>query len=170
MRKVNQDTINLVKHFEGIHDGDLSAIGLQPKMCPSGVWTVGYGHALTDQSGHFLRGQSGEEEAYRQYGYLTEQGAEALLEQDLNEFSHDVERLLQAPAMSNEFGAMVSLAYNIGINSFAKSSVLRNFNAYHKLLAADAFLLWNKATVNGKRVILPGLVRRRQAERLLFLK
>ena len=38
--------IDLVKSFEGIHDGDLTVIGLQPKMCPAGIWTVGYGRAL----------------------------------------------------------------------------------------------------------------------------
>ncbi len=170
MRTVNQETIDLVKHFEGLHDGDLTTIGLQPKQCPAGVWTVGYGHALRGGDGHFLRGPDGEIEAYRQYGYLTEQGAEELLAQDLHEFAQDVDRLLIMPATSNELGAMVSLAYNIGINAFAGSTVLRRFNNNQKLLAADAFLLWTKATVKGKRVRLAGLVRRRQAERLLFLR
>lgn len=170
MKPLNADTITLIKQFESLHDGDLSKIGLQPKQCPAGVWTVGYGHALRGHDGHYLRGKEDEAEAYKHYGYLTEEGAEALLQQDLAEFSSDVERLLTLPATSNEFGAMVSLAYNIGINNFAKSSVLRHFNANHKLLASDAFLLWTKATVNGQRKVLPGLVRRRQAERLLFLK
>lgn len=168
--KINQDTIDLISQFETLHDGDLSQIGLQPKLCPAGIWTVGFGHALLDGNGQFLRGKAYETEAYRQYGYLTEQGAEALLAQDLVVFGKGVEKLLTASPMSNEFGAMVSLAFNIGLGAFAKSSVLRHFNDYHKLLAADAFLMWDKATVNGKRVVLPGLVRRRQAERLLFLR
>lgn len=170
MSKVNQETIDLIKRFEGLHDGDLSKIGLQPKLCPAGVWTIGYGHALRGEDGHFLRGKAGEAEAYRRYSFLTEQDAEELLAQDANEFAHDVERLLLRPATANEFGAMVSLAYNIGINAFSGSTVLRRFNQGQTLQAADAFLLWNKATVNGKKVVLNGLVRRRQAERLLFLK
>ena len=45
MRTSNKG-IDLIKEFEGLHDGDLSIIGLQPKMCPAGIWTQGYGHAI----------------------------------------------------------------------------------------------------------------------------
>lgn len=166
---INQATIDLIKHFESLHDGDLSRVGLQPKMDCIGIWTVGYGHAVMDAKGNYCRGSLGRAEAYRQYDTLTEAQAERLLADDLAAFSADVERLLLMPVSDNEFGAMVSLAYNIGINAFAKSSVLRYFNQDDLSRAADAFLLWNKGTVNGRRVILPGLVRRRQAERLLFL-
>jgi lysozyme len=60
---------------------------------------------------------------------------------------------------------MVSLAYNIGMAAFGRSSVLHRHNAGAHDKAADAFLLWNKA--GGK--VLPGLVRRRNAERALYL-
>jgi lysozyme len=53
---VNQATINLIKHFESLHDGDLSKIGLQPKQDCAGIWTVGYGHALRNNNGAYLRG------------------------------------------------------------------------------------------------------------------
>jgi lysozyme len=167
--KINTATLELIKRFESLHDGDLSVIGLQPKQCPAGVWTVGYGHALRGGDGHFLRGKEDEQEAYLQYGYLTEQGAEALLLEDTEEFAADVERLLLKKPTENQFGAMVSLAYNIGINAFAHSSVMQFFNQGQMSDAADAFLSWNKGTVKGKKVVLNGLVRRRQAERLLFI-
>lgn len=167
--KINQATIDLIKHFESLHDGDLSRVGLQPKMCPAGIYTIGYGRAVMDAKGNYCRGASGKAEAYRQYDTITEQQAEQFLAEDLTAFGADVERLLLMPVSENEFGAMVSLAYNIGIHAFATSSVLRYFNKDDMPRAANAFLLWNKGTVNGKKVVLPGLVRRRQAERLLFL-
>ena len=54
--KTSQVGINLIKHFEGLHDGDLKEIGLQPKKCPAGIWTQGYGSAMRDKNGNFLKG------------------------------------------------------------------------------------------------------------------
>jgi GH24 family phage-related lysozyme (muramidase) len=73
--------------------------------------------------------------------------------------------IAQGKVNQNMFDAIISLAYNIGTNAFAKSSVLRNLKAGNKQAAADSFLAWNKA--GGK--VLKGLVNRRQAERKLFL-
>src|SRR5262249_44588252 len=60
--------------------------------------------------------------------------------------------------------------YNIGLGAFVKSTALKRLNAGDRLGAADAIELWNKGHVNGKLVILPGLARRRAAERALFLQ
>jgi len=54
---VTSKTVELIKYFEGLHDGDLKRIGLQPKMCPSGVWTEGYGRAMRDANGKFIKGE-----------------------------------------------------------------------------------------------------------------
>ena len=48
--------IKLIKEFESLHDGDLKKIGLQPKMDPIGIWTEGYGRAMRDKKGNFLKG------------------------------------------------------------------------------------------------------------------
>lgn len=165
----NQAAIDLIKKFESLHDGDLSSICLQPKMCPAGIWTVGYGHALRDGNGQFLAGESCRAAAYRQYAVLEESGAKALLRQDVQTFSKYVSDMLGNIPSANQFGAMVSLCYNIGTGAFMNSTVLRQFNAGNAAAAADAFLLWNKGTVRGKKVILPGLVKRRLAEKALFL-
>jgi len=77
--------------------------------------------------------------------------------------------MLTAPANDNQFGAFVSLAYNIGPGAFSRSSALRRFNEGKVALAAEAILAWNKATVNGRKVVLRGLARRREAEKALFL-
>lgn len=162
---INTEGLALIKQFESLHDGDLTVVGLQPKLCPAGIWTVGFGRALTDQRGSFLRGQAGRDEAYAQYSNLSMEQAEQFLMEDTSKFSKGVADLLKVEVSSNEFSALVSLAYNIGLGAFKKSTVLRRLNAGDKGGAADAFLMWNKS--NGKT--LRGLVRRREAERKLFL-
>lgn len=171
MLLVNKAGIELIKHFESLHDGDLKVIGLQPKMCPAGIWTVGYGHALSNGHGGLLRGSADKIEAYQQYPALDETGAVKLLTQDLKDFSRQVEKLISVPVTDNQFSAMVSLAYNIGVNAFKTSSVLRLFSCGDIHGASDAFLLWIKGTSpkTGKRIVLNGLVSRREAEKHLFL-
>lgn len=167
---MNLATINLVKHFESLHDGDLGMIGLQPKMCPVGIWTYGYGHAMRGSNGEFLRGNKDKAEAYRMYRYLEAEGACVLLDRDLEEYSKKVSGLLYHTPNENQLGAMTSLAFNIGVNGFATSSVLRHYNKRDLLASADSFKLWNKATIDGVKVVMPGLVKRRTAEKVLFLE
>ena len=62
--KTSQKGINLIKYFESLHDGDLTEIGLQPKMCPAGIWTEGYGHAIRDLKGQFFKGKDNKLKAY----------------------------------------------------------------------------------------------------------
>jgi hypothetical protein len=83
----------------------------------------------------------------------------------LREFTDGVKASLTRDASANELGAMVSLAYNIGLGGFRKSTVLRQHNAGNFQAAARAFALWNKA--GGK--ILPGLTARRAREASLYL-
>ena len=64
---------------------------------------------------------------------------------------------------------MLSLTYNIGTGAFSTSTVLRKVNSGDIAGAADAFLLWDKGTVDGQLVVIPGLLKRRQAERTVFL-
>lgn len=101
---------------------------------------------------------------------IDEEEAERLLRSDLQEVERGTQRLVEVPLNANEFSALVSLAYNIGLANFSKSTVLKRLNAGNRFGAADAFGLWIKARVAGRSVILPGLRRRRAAERALFLK
>jgi lysozyme len=168
---VNNATIDLIKHAESLHDGDLSKIGLQPKRCPAGIWTYGYGHALFDNSGQLLSRQSDKEEAYRQAARLEESGAVVLLAQDLEKYASSVKGLLKVSVLENKLGAMVSLAYNIGINAFKTSTVLKRVNQRDFDSAANAFLLWNKGRDrNEKLIVMAGLTNRRNAEKALFLQ
>lgn len=75
--------------------------------------------------------------------------------------------LTRAPVV-NQAAAFLSLTYNIGVNAFAGSTVASKFDAGDDAAAAQAFLMWNKAHVNGEVVELAGLTARRQAEKELF--
>jgi lysozyme len=76
--------------------------------------------------------------------------------------------LTRMPAL-HQAAAMLSLTYNIGTGAFIGSTVLKQFNAGKFQAAADAFLLWDKAMVDGKLVVVPGLLARRQEESEIFL-
>jgi lysozyme len=144
---INQATIGLIKEFEGFE--------AKAYKCPAGVWTIGYG--TTAAAGVGIVPEAGM--------VINKTEAEGYLHAALDKFSSQIVPAIKAPINENEFGAFVSLAYNIGAGAFKKSSALRHFNAGDKDKAADALMLWNKA--GGK--VLAGLVRRRTAERALFL-
>ena len=139
--KTSQEGIDLIKRFEGLR--------LTAYKCPAGIWTVGYG-----QTGPNIK----------QGTTITLEQAEQLLVTSLIQYENAVDKYA-GKAHQNQFDAMVSLCYNIGVGNFSKSSVARLHKAGQYTGAAAAFLLWNKA--GGK--ILAGLVNRRKAERNLYL-
>lgn len=94
----------------------------------------------------------------------TQAQADDRLAQDVERFMAGVRASLARAPADNELGAMTSLAYNIGLGAFRKSTLLRLFNAGDKAGAAAQFGRWNKA---GGRV-MNGLVRRRAEERSVF--
>lgn len=100
---------------------------------------------------------------------ITASQSDEILTRDLQGVEADVNRLVTAPLTQNQFDALVSLVFNIGGTAFRKSTLLKRLNASDYAGAASQFLVWNKATVNGKRVALKGLTTRREAERKQFV-
>lgn len=155
--KTSQIGIDLIKHFEGLHDGDLKQIGLQPKKDPVGIWTEGYGHAMLDSNGYFLRGDKIPKGTVK-----TEKEAEELLKRDLSVYELIVARKITVDLKQNQFDAIVSHTYNTGgsntlfylINSKAKDSEIKKWFETKYI------------TAGGK--VLKGLVERRKAEAKLF--
>jgi len=158
----------LIQRFEGLHDGDRSTALLEPQADPVGIYTVGWGHAL------FVGGKpvKDRETAYRLWRARWPTGmvradADALLKVDAQSVCDKVVALFPRTALSDgQLGALVSLAYNIGVEALAGSSVRRRLVAGDVQGAADAFRMWRYA--GGRE--LPGLVARREAERAVFLK
>lgn len=147
--KTNKAGIDLIKQFEGCR------LKAYPDPATGGEpWTIGYG--LTSAAGiiRVIKGLT-----------ITQEQADQYLVQSLAKYEEAVSKALTKPPTANQFGAMVSLCFNIGPGNFAKSSVVRKFNAGDTAGAANAFLLWNKAA--GK--VMAGLTRRREAEKKLFL-
>ena len=131
----------LIKSFEGLE--------LEAYLCPADVWTIGYGH-----TGDVKEGDT-----------ITKAEADELLDKDLEKFRSGVNRCVKVPLNENQFGALVSFAYNVGIGSLQSSTLLKLLNAGDYDAAADQFPRWNKS--GGK--VLTGLTRRREAERAVFL-
>jgi lysozyme len=132
---------------------DAETCRLEAYKCPAGKWTIGYGHTGDVKPGMKLQ---------------SKHQAEVVLEYDLERFE-DAVAALAPTANSNQFSALVSFAFNLGDANLRHSTLLARFNAGDVEGAAREFSRWIYATVEGRKVVLPGLVTRRTAEAALFL-
>lgn len=148
--KTSPDGLDLIKKFEGLR------LTAYPDPGTGGEpWTIGYGTTSSAGVGKITKGMK-----------ITQVQAESMLVRSLAAYEAGVLKAVRVQPSQQQFDAMVSLAYNIGLTNFSRSSVVKYLNAGLVEKAAGAFLLWNKAA--GK--VMPGLTRRRAAERDLFLK
>jgi lysozyme len=143
--QVSRAAIELIKKFEGYRQ--------KAAQLPDGRWTIGYGHTLTARQG----------------AEVSEADAEALLMYDLIAVAHAVNEHSYTPLTQNQFDALCCFAFNIGVDNFRRSSVLRRVNEGQMLQAACAMEMWRKADFEGERIVIDALVRRRAAEKTLFL-
>jgi len=139
-RRISAEGLALIKRSEGLR--------LNAYRCPADVPTIGYGST----GPHVRMGMT-----------ITEAEAEDLLTRDLERFEKGVAGLVET-ATEGEFAAMVSLAFNVGLDAFGRSTLLKKHNAGDKRGAAAEFARWNRA--GGK--VLQGLVTRRAAEAGLY--
>ncbi len=169
LRDVPEEGIALIQSFEGIPDGDPSTVNIDAYLDPVGIWTIGWGHAIT-YKGDFLRGAANKAIARALYpGGITREQAETLLRGDLVDTAAAVSHMAAVPLDDGQFAALVSFAFNVGTGSLARSTLLRLLNAGDVAGAAEQFLAWDKGRVDGVLKPLAGLTRRRRAERALFL-
>lgn len=169
MRQINAEGLALVKRFEGILDGDPNTVNLDPYLDPVDIWTIGWGHAIVDVDGHFLRGKASAARAAALYpDGITYSQAEDLLRADLIDASRDVSALVSVPLTDNQFSALVSFDFNTG--ALRSSTMRKKLNAGDYVGAVGQFSRWSKGRVDGNLETLPGLVTRRAEERRLFLK
>ncbi len=138
--KASKNAINLIKQFEGC--------ALTAYKCPAGIWTIGYGH--TDG---VKKGQK-----------TTKKQAEIFLREDIKKFENGVNKYVSVPLTQNQFDALVSFTYNIGLGAFQTSTIRKKLNEKDYTGAAREFPRWNKSSGQ----VLNGLIRRRNAEKRLF--
>lgn len=138
--------LKLIKAYEGYRPVDRTLV--------SGQRVVGYGHRLMS------------EEAVM----LSKTEAEELLKDDLAPFIDMINENVHAPLSQSQFDALVSFAYNIGPKAFLTSDTLRALNNGRPLDAANGFDIWRKSEIDGKTYVVDALMRRRTAEKALFLR
>lgn len=145
-RVTNELGLGLIKRFEGLR--------LDAYQDVAGIWTIGYGHTRGVTPGM----------------HVSEDAAEQALKDDLHGAENAVDTAIGVAATSdNQFSAMASLCFNIGSANFRSSTVLRQHLDNNADAAASAFLLWDKARINGVLEPVTGLTNRRQAESTLYL-
>jgi lysozyme len=164
--KTSDDGLRVIRHYESLHDGDLTKLGLQPKLCPAGVWTEGYGSVIYAPDGKVLRGAHNKQLAYELSKIHTIEEAEEQLRENVvvrEDFLNKTGLRLK----QHEFDALVSFVYNVGVGNFNISTLYRRLKAEcrdNKLIEA-AFAMWNRA--GGERKL--GLDYRRRTESQLFI-
>ncbi|RVO54932.1 lysozyme [Sinorhizobium meliloti] len=142
--------ISLIKTSEGCE--------LRAYFCPAGIPTIGYGTTKGVTKDDVKRRKT-----------ITESEAERLLKADLAVYEAGVRKLVKVNLSDDQFGALVSFAYNLGVGALASSTLLKKINAKASLADIErSWLQWNKARVNGVLKPLSGLTKRRKAELALF--
>lgn len=137
--RINEAGLAIIKKSEGLRLDAYQS---------GGRWFIGYGHLGAEPGSH-----------------ISEAEADRLLREDVAGAEAGVRRQVIVAVNDNEFSAMVSLAYNLGLGGFGRSSVLEKLNDDDRQGAADAFLQYVRA---GYQVI-EHLKQRREEERALFL-
>lgn len=144
--KVSNKGLELIREFEGF--------SANAYLCPAKIPTIGYGNT-TWEDGRPVR--IGEQ--------ISKSRAEDLLKNTVEKFAIVVDAKVTTKINQNQFDALVSLAYNIGLGNFSSSTLLNQLNRNNFIGASHEFLRWDKS--GGKPLL--GLTRRRQREQTLFL-
>jgi len=139
--KISDEGLSLIKHFEGCE--------LKAYRCAANVLTIGYGST---------KGVTEDME-------ITQEGAEELLQEEMHEYEGYINDIVKVPLEQHQFDSMVSWVFNLGSGNLFSSTLLKKLNNSEYDEVPEQIKRWNKA--GGK--VLEGLVKRREAEALLFL-
>ena len=132
--------VALIKKFEGCE--------LEAYQCSANVWTIGYGHTKDVEKGDTI----------------TKEEAEQMLVDELHEYENYINKYVNVALSQNQFDALVSWVYNLGPANLKASTMLKVLNDGKYEEVPYQMKRWNKA--GGK--VLDGLIRRREAEALLY--
>ena len=139
----------MVKEFEGFRS--------KAYIDSDGTPVIGYGMSI-------IKGR-----IVRMGDYITQADAELALSIKLKQIQQQILSAAVVKLNSNQLAALTSFAFNVGFESLEKSTLLRELNSGDYLGAANEFPRWNKADMRGRLITLSGLIKRRQAERAVFL-
>jgi len=137
---ISEEGLSLIKKFEGCE--------LKAYRCAANVLTIGYGTT---------KGVTEDME-------ITKEEAESILKEEMHEYESYINDMVKVPLKQNQFDAMVSWVFNLGSGNLSSSTLLKKLNNSEYDEVPSQIKRWNKA--GGK--VLDGLIRRREAEALLF--
>lgn len=143
---ISETGLKLIKAYEGYRPVDRELV--------TGQRVVGYGHRLYSENAV----------------HLTKTEAEETLRRDLEPFEEMINTQVHAPLTQGQFDALCSFAFNIGPKAFLTSDTLRALNNGRPLDAANGLDIWRKSEIDGKTYVVDALMRRRTAEKALFLR
>tara|TARA_R100000654_G_scaffold15872_3_gene33657 strand:+ start:1171 stop:1626 length:456 start_codon:yes stop_codon:yes gene_type:complete len=142
--KTSQEGIALIKKFEGCK--------LESYLCKASVWTIGYGSTKGVSEGMTI----------------SQERADMLLLEDLEIFEEEVNNLVKVDLEQHQWDSIIAWTFNLGSQNLSVSTLLKKVNEKKWEEVPEQIKRWNKATVDGEKQVLEGLVRRREAEALLF--
>ena len=137
----------MIKHHEGVR--------YEPYRCPAGLWTVGVGHLIGD-------GKTLPPDWNRKF---STKEIDSILAADLRRFERGVLRLCPVRLTQGQFDALVSFSFNVGLGNLQRSTLRMKTNRGEKEAASKEFSKW----IKGGGRVLPGLVKRRKDEAILYL-
>ncbi len=143
---ISRAGLDLIESFEGFR--------AKSYLLKSGRYTIGFGHVATAREGM----------------QLTREQAEDLLKWDIKPIEDFIRQSSYTPLTQSQFDALVSFVFNIGIENYRNSDVIKYLNQGNNVAAALSISAWRKAMVNGEKIIIDALVRRRFAESSMFLE
>jgi lysozyme len=147
----------MIKHHEGVR--------YKPYRCPARLWTIGVGHVLYPIQGRLPLDQRDSYSLHPEHNRtFSKDEVDGILSADLQRFEAGIAKLFPMVLTQGQNDALVSFAFNLGLGGVQRST-LRQKVLRGEAEAADEFLKFTKG--GGK--VLPGLVKRRQDERSLFL-
>jgi lysozyme len=136
--------VELIKRYEGLR--------LESYRCPAGYLTIGWGHR-----DNVLPAM-----------HITREMADYYLNRDLRELANLLRPLIDVPLTPNQWAALLSFAFNVGVGAFRDSTLRKRLNAGDYDAVPAELMRWNKATIKGVKRVLPGLIARREAEAELW--
>lgn len=147
--KISQEGLDLIKNYEGFSS--------KPYLCSAGVPTIGYGATYYPNGTRVTLNDSS----------ITEEWGEVMLQKMLEYYEKEVDSMTTDTINQSQFDALVSFAYNCGVQNLKKSTLLKlvNINPTDSNIQLE-FMKWNKA----KGKVIPGLTKRRAAEAALYFK
>jgi len=138
--QISQEGLALIKKFEGCE--------LEAYKCPAGVWTIGYGHTKDVKEGD----------------KINKDEADYLLQEEMIEYESYIDDMVEVELNQSQYDALCAWVYNLGPSNLGSSTLLKVLNEGKYEEVPQQIKRWNKA--NGE--VLTGLIRRREAEALLF--